>query len=73
MSLPRAMLMGVLALVLYPRFSITPVGATANSLAGGILEKLGERVGLRRWLPITVSFNVAAVGIPHLLLQLLWL
>jgi Na+/H+ antiporter NhaD/arsenite permease-like protein len=53
--------------------NITPVGATANLLAGGMLERLGERVTLRRWLPIAVPFTLAAVGLSHLLLQLTWL
>ncbi len=53
--------------------NITPVGATANIFAIGVLEKHGDRVPLRTFMKISVPFTLAAVGTAHLLLALLWL
>jgi Na+/H+ antiporter NhaD/arsenite permease-like protein len=53
--------------------NITPVGATANVLACGMLEKRGYRIDLWEYLKISLPFSVAAVLSAHLLLQLFWL
>ncbi len=53
--------------------NITPVGATANVFACGILEKRGSRVVLKEYLKISVPFSVAAVLTAHILIQIVWL
>jgi Na+/H+ antiporter NhaD/arsenite permease-like protein len=53
--------------------NITPVGATANVFACGVLEKNGHRVHLGEYLKTSIPFSVAAVATAHLLLQLLWM
>jgi Na+/H+ antiporter NhaD/arsenite permease-like protein len=53
--------------------NITPVGAMANVLACGMLEKRGYRIDLRRYMALSVPFSAAATAVPHLLLQLFWL
>src|SRR5918996_903771 len=50
--------------------SITPVGATANVIACGILEKRGYRIDLPAYMRISVPFSVAAVLVTHILIQL---
>jgi len=53
--------------------NITPVGATANVFACGILEKQGRKVQLGRYLKLSIPFSLAAVAVAHILLQLIWL
>jgi Na+/H+ antiporter NhaD/arsenite permease-like protein len=53
--------------------NITPVGATANVLACGILEKRGYRINLWQYMKISLPFSVAAVLSVHMLIQWLWL
>ncbi len=53
--------------------NITPVGATANVLACGMLEKRGYRIALGAYLKLSVPFSVAAVLAVQILLQLFWL
>jgi Na+/H+ antiporter NhaD/arsenite permease-like protein len=53
--------------------NITPVGATANVFACGMLEKHGIKVPLGRYMKISLPFSVAAVAVAHLLIQLIWL
>lgn len=53
--------------------NITPVGATANVLACGILEKRGYKIELRKYMKIAVPFSVAGVLATQLLLQWIWL
>jgi len=53
--------------------NITPVGATANVLACGMLEKRGYRIDLWEFMKISIPFSVAAVLSVHLLIQWLWL
>jgi Na+/H+ antiporter NhaD/arsenite permease-like protein len=53
--------------------NITPVGATANVFACGILEKHGVKVPVSRYLKTSIPFSVAAVAAAHLLLQLIWM
>ncbi|HWP57911.1 MAG TPA: SLC13 family permease [Candidatus Acidoferrales bacterium] len=53
--------------------NITPVGATANVLACGMLEKRGYKIDLWRYMKISIPFSVAAVLPVHLLIEWLWL
>ena len=53
--------------------NITPVGATANVFACGVLEKQGVKVLLADYLKISIPFSVAAVLTAHVLLHLIWL
>ncbi|MEM2299810.1 MAG: SLC13 family permease [Candidatus Hadarchaeales archaeon] len=53
--------------------NITPVGATANVFAVGILEKHGHRIKLREYLKISVPTTIASVLVGHLLLHLIWM
>lgn len=53
--------------------NVTPVGATANVFAVGILEKQGYKIKLREYLKISVPTTIASVLASHLLLQLIWM
>jgi Na+/H+ antiporter NhaD/arsenite permease-like protein len=53
--------------------NITPVGATANVLACGMLEKRGYKIDLMKYLSLSIPFSVMATAVPHLLLQFIWL
>ena len=53
--------------------NITPVGATANVFATGLLEKRGYAVKLKDFLKISLSPTIASVLTAYLLLQLLWM
>ncbi len=53
--------------------NITPVGATANVFAAGILEKRGIKVRLKEYLKISLVPSVLAVLVAHVLLQMLWM
>ncbi len=53
--------------------NITPVGATANVFACGILEKQGGKVELVRYLKFSIPFSVAAVLGCHILIHIIWL
>jgi Na+/H+ antiporter NhaD/arsenite permease-like protein len=53
--------------------NITPVGATANVFAYGILEKHGRKVQLGRYLKLSIPFSLTAVLVAHLLLQVIWM
>ncbi len=53
--------------------NITPVGATANVLACGMLEKKGYKIKLLKYMALSVPFTVFAVLPVHLLLQFIWL
>ena len=53
--------------------NITPVGATADVLACGMLEKRGYKIELGKYMALSVPFSLAPVIVAHLLLQLIWL
>jgi len=53
--------------------NITPVGATANVFACGVLEKHGYKVNLFEYMKISVPFSVAAVLTAHILIQIIWI
>ena len=53
--------------------NITPVGATANVFACGVLERHGIKIKLRDYLKISLPFSIIAVLVSHILLQILWM
>ncbi|MEM2674804.1 MAG: SLC13 family permease [Candidatus Hadarchaeales archaeon] len=53
--------------------NLLPVGATANVIACGMLEKQGYRVRLREYVRVALPFTLLAVAVSHLLLQLIWM
>jgi Na+/H+ antiporter NhaD/arsenite permease-like protein len=53
--------------------NITPVGATANVLACGMLEKRGYKIELGKYMAIAVPFSVAAVLAVYILIAIIWL
>lgn len=53
--------------------NITPVGATANVFACGMLEKRGYKVKIKEYMKISVPVSIVAVLVSYLLLQLLWM
>jgi Na+/H+ antiporter NhaD/arsenite permease-like protein len=53
--------------------NITPVGATANVFACGMLEKRGHKIKLKEYLKISVPASVISVLVAYLLVQLLWM
>ncbi|HOV38569.1 MAG TPA: SLC13 family permease [Spirochaetales bacterium] len=52
--------------------NITPVGATANVLACGMLEKRGIKIDTLAFMRISVPFSVSAVLVGQLLVQFFW-
>lgn len=52
--------------------NITPVGATANVFACGILEKNGYKVPLGRYMKLSIPFSIGAVLACHILIQIIW-
>lgn len=53
--------------------NILPIGATANVIACGMLEKRGHKIRLREYLRLSVPPTLVAVGTVQVLLQTLWL
>ena len=53
--------------------NVTPVGATANVLACGMLEKRGYRIDIRRYMAMSLPFSVGAVLVCHIMIQIFWL
>jgi Na+/H+ antiporter NhaD/arsenite permease-like protein len=53
--------------------NLTPVGATANVLACGMIEKMGHKVQFSKYLGIAGPISISAVLIIHILLQSIWL
>lgn len=53
--------------------NITPVGATANVFACGMLEKRGCRVRLKEYLRLSLPPTLTSVALAHLLLLLTWM
>ena len=49
------------------------MGATANVLACGMLEKRGYKISFGAYAKISIPFTVAAVAAVQLLLMLFWL
>ena len=53
--------------------NITPVGATANVFATGLLEKRGYKVKIKDYIKISLGPTILAVLVAHLMLQLFWM
>lgn len=53
--------------------NLTPVGATANVLACGILEKKGYKIQLGKYMAIALPFTLAAVLAAFILIVIFWL
>ena len=53
--------------------NLTPVGATANVLACGMLEKRGYHIRMGSYIKIAWPFTIAAVAVSHILLQIIWM
>ena len=53
--------------------NLTPVGATANVLACGMLEKRGYKITLGNYIKLAWPFTFAIVATAHVLLQIIWL
>ncbi|MFH1123111.1 MAG: SLC13 family permease [Pseudomonadota bacterium] len=52
--------------------NITPVGATANVLACGMLEKRGYKIELGRYMKISIPFSCVAVLVAMIFLHIFW-
>ena len=52
--------------------NLTPIGASANIAAIGILRKNGETVKLRDFLRIGVPFTLSAVFVGYLYIWFVW-
>ncbi len=52
--------------------NITPIGASANIVACGLLKKEGYEVSFRRFVKIGVPFTLAAVTAGYLFVWLVW-
>lgn len=52
--------------------NLTPVGATANVLACGMLEKRGYKIDLWKYMKIAVPFSCIAVLVAMVLVQIFW-
>jgi len=53
--------------------NITPVGATANVFACGILEKKGYKIKIKDYLKISIPFTISAVIATTILLLIIWI
>ncbi len=53
--------------------NVTPVGATANILACGILEKRGHKIEVSRYMKIALPFTFSAVIAVYILKAIIWL
>jgi Na+/H+ antiporter NhaD/arsenite permease-like protein len=53
--------------------NLTPVGATANVLACGILEKRGLKIEIRKYWRIALPFSLSAVMAVYILIAIVWL
>jgi Na+/H+ antiporter NhaD/arsenite permease-like protein len=52
--------------------NLTPIGASANITALGILRKGGFEVGTRQFMKISVPFTLAAVITGYILVWVVW-
>lgn len=53
--------------------NLTPVGATANVLACGILEKRGHKIEIRKYWKIALPLSLSAVMTVYILIAIVWL
>lgn len=52
--------------------NLTPIGASANITAIGILRKNGEEVHLKDFLKIGIPFTLTAVSVGYVFIWLVW-
>jgi Na+/H+ antiporter NhaD/arsenite permease-like protein len=52
--------------------NITPIGASANIVACGLLKKEGHNVRFGDFMKIGIPFTLAAVGAAYLFVWLVW-
>jgi Na+/H+ antiporter NhaD/arsenite permease-like protein len=52
--------------------NLTPVGATANVLACGMLEKRGYKIELGKYFKIAAPFSLIAVIVAMTLVHIFW-
>lgn len=52
--------------------NLTPIGASANITAIGILRKNGEEVGLKDFLKIGIPFTLTAVSVGYIFIWFVW-
>ncbi len=52
--------------------NLTPVGATANVLACGMLERRGYKIDLWKYMKIAIPFSFVAVLVAMILVQIFW-
>lgn len=52
--------------------NITPIGATANIVASGLLKKEGYPVKFTEFMKIGIPFTIAAVGASYLFVWFIW-
>jgi len=52
--------------------NITPIGASANIVACGLLKKEGHEVKFKEFMKIGIPFTLAAVGAAYLFIWLIW-
>lgn len=52
--------------------NITPIGASANIVACGLLKKEGYRVGFKEFMKIGIPFTFVAVTAAYLFIWFIW-
>jgi Na+/H+ antiporter NhaD/arsenite permease-like protein len=52
--------------------NLTPIGASANITALGILRKDGHEVSAKQFMKISVPFTLAAVTTGYILIWFIW-
>ncbi|NUM52738.1 MAG: anion permease [Candidatus Hydrogenedentes bacterium] len=52
--------------------NVTPVGASANIVATGLIRKEGHPVSLAHWLRISIPFTIAAVVPAYIFIWFVW-
>ena len=52
--------------------NLTPIGASANIAAIGILRKEGYEVSAKQFMKLGVPFTLAAVSVGYILIWFLW-
>lgn len=72
LNVPEALLLFGLLIGASLGGNITPIGASANIVACGLLKKEGHAVTFKDFAKIGVPFTIAAVGVAYLFLWTVW-
>ncbi|MBI3292979.1 MAG: hypothetical protein HYZ73_09280 [Elusimicrobia bacterium] len=67
---PQGILVWASVLGLLMGGNMTPIGASPNVVAYGVLEKMGLRVGWKRWMQLTVPATISALIVASFLIVL---